>query len=183
MAITKSRQSQSGAALAISLILMLVMTTLGVTALNGTRIAEKVSSNAQQKTITYETAESAINSVIASDDYPDYRNQARSEFENPPPLLLPMTSGELTEQLSQSNLLGTSVDISADVSVQYCGEVAPTETSLTAVLDTANIVGLIYDVRSVATISNSNARSDHVVREEYSGLQLFSTGNCIAPES
>lgn len=57
------RNHQQGAALAISLILLVAMTILGFATLNGTRLAEQVSSNAQQKSIVYETAESVIDAI------------------------------------------------------------------------------------------------------------------------
>lgn len=53
-------QQQSGAALVISLILLLVTTLLGVASMQTTVLEEKMSTNARQRQLAYQSAETAL---------------------------------------------------------------------------------------------------------------------------
>ncbi|KAB7623153.1 PilX N-terminal domain-containing pilus assembly protein [Alkalilimnicola sp. S0819] len=56
----QSRHAQRGAALAISLILLLVMTLLGVSAMRGTTLEEKMAGNTRNRSIAFQAAEAAL---------------------------------------------------------------------------------------------------------------------------
>lgn len=174
-------KKQQGAALAISLILLVAMTILGVATLNGTRLAEKVSSNAQQKAIVYETAESIINSISTSADFTDRLYASLTSKFDPPPVLQVIDSAEMSEELDQTNLLGTSVDVNVEAEIQFCAEKAQEGSDLSADESADSNIGYHFDVRATSTIDNSRARAEHVLRVEESFPRRGATGDCYTP--
>ena len=61
-----SEIKQQGSALVISLLILLVLTIIGVTALNSTVMEEKMASNFQTGNTAYQAAESAVNQTFAN---------------------------------------------------------------------------------------------------------------------
>lgn len=61
-----SETKQRGSALVISLLILLVLTIVGVTALNSTVMEEKMASNFQTGNSAYQAAESAVNQTFAN---------------------------------------------------------------------------------------------------------------------
>lgn len=178
---TNLNNKQSGAALAVSLILLVAMTILGVATLNSTRLAEKVSSNAQQKTIAFETAESALNAVRSS---PDLEVRLYQSLLAPALAPVPQVaeSNAFGAELDQSNALGVTVDLTTDVTVQFCGEYAKDGTELNEDQGGAPVnIGYAHDIRAVATIASSKAQSDNVLRAGGSGPKLGTVGTCVVP--
>jgi len=172
---------QKGAALAISLILLVAMTILGVATLNGTRLAEKVSSNAQQKAIVYETAESVINTISTSTDFQDRLFSTLTTTMEPPPVPQNIETAEISTQLDQTNTLGTSVDVNAEAEIQFCAEKAQEGSDLSADESIVKNIGYHFDVRATSTIDNSRARAEHVLRVEKSFPSKGAKGNCVTP--
>ena len=182
MAMNANREKQRGAALAISLILMVAMTILGVATLNGSRLAEKVSSNAQQKTIAFEAAESAINSVHSAPDVFARLKFARTSSPNFAPVSQVLESNQYGTELDQSNSLGTTVDLSTVATIQFCGEYIGEGTEFNADEGAAEPpIGYAHDIRAVSSIANSKAQSDNVLRAGDSGPKLGNTGTCVTP--
>ena len=56
----RSHYKQQGAVLIVSLLVLLVLTLIGISALNGSLMEEKMASNAQTSTTVFQAAESAI---------------------------------------------------------------------------------------------------------------------------
>ena len=63
---TAINKKQQGSALIVSLLILLVLTIIGVTALNSTVMEEKMSSNFQTGNTAYQAAESAVNQTFAN---------------------------------------------------------------------------------------------------------------------
>lgn len=61
-----SKIKQRGSALIVSLLILLVLTIIGVTALNSTVMEEKMTSNFQTGNTAYQAAESAVNQTFAN---------------------------------------------------------------------------------------------------------------------
>lgn len=174
------KNKQQGAVLAISLILMVAMTILGVATLNGTRLAEKVSSNAQQKTIVFESAESAINAVYSADDLVQRLSDSRSSPDEPDAVVQLIESTDFGTELDQSNDLGTTVDLDTEVTVQFCEEYVKAETEFNAEEGgTSTTIGYAHDIRAVASIANTKALSDNVLRVGDSGPKVGAKGKCV----
>lgn len=172
---------QQGVALAVSLLLLVAMTIIGVSTLTGTRLNEQVASNAQQKAITFEAAESSISTVWDAEDMMDAVEMfPASPYDNPAAVnrvdLTPTLSSNFDQTYSGSN----SVDISADVSIKYCGEsTLPEGSSLSADESKIQMVGLLFDINGNATISNSKTRSDHLQRGLLVRPKSGRTGDCV----
>lgn len=174
---------QQGAALAICLLLLVVMTISGVATLNQSRVSEKVASNSQQKVIVFETAESVINLIASSEDFNERLMEARLLSMNDPAPLPQLDEANLIEvELDQSNLLGVSVDVDAEAEIQFCEERIREGTEMSADEggDPADI-GYRFDVRSTTTIENSRARAEHVLRVEIGGKRFGADGDCYTP--
>ncbi|HEY5604647.1 MAG TPA: pilus assembly PilX N-terminal domain-containing protein [Gammaproteobacteria bacterium] len=62
----KNTYQQHGSVLVISLLILLVLTIIGVTALNSTVMEEKMASNFQTGHIAYQAAESSVNRTFAT---------------------------------------------------------------------------------------------------------------------
>lgn len=178
-----SAKKQTGAALAISLILLIAMTVLGVATLNGTRMAEKVSSNAQQKAIVFETSESVINSIYSADDITTRFTEARTLFSDPPPNVQDAENNLINAELDQTNTFGTSVDVTAEGSIQYCGEAVRLGSGMEHNLGEPQDKAILFDIRGNSSIANSNAKAEHVLRVEDGGFSFNLTGNCVTPGS
>jgi len=175
------QQRQRGVALAISLILLAALTILGVATLTGTRLNEKIVSNAQQKAISFEVAESALNSVWTADDIMQAIDSIpSSQYNDPDPTYPPGIASLLSADFDQTNALGTSVDISAVVSVQYCGEaITPEASDMNANESKLQFSGMLADVNGVSDIQASNTVSDHVQRASIVRVKSGRTGACV----
>jgi len=179
----QSSSKQTGAALAISLIMLVAMTILGVATLNMTRIAEKVSSNAQQKAIVFETAESVLMSMSAAVDFQDRLRASRTSNLEPDAVVQTAETAVLNSSLDQENSYGKSVDVTASAEIQFCAEKPGDGTEINADESENGPIGVQYDVRAMSEIANSKAKADHVRRVSIDGLQFYSVGKCKTPGS
>jgi len=167
-------------ALVISLVLLMAMTILGVATLSSTRLNEKITSNAQQKSIAFEVAESAIASVWDK----GYLTNAltagpANSANNPVAVQAPDADTGLAADFDVKNGSGnTVVDVEGELTVQYCGEVAPIGSDLNADESVTTFVYQLIDVNSVVQIANTNTRSDHVQRGAATSARTGRTGNC-----
>lgn len=170
--------AQQGVALVVSLVLLAAMTILGVATLSGTRLNEQIASNAQQKSIAFEAAESVIESVSNYDDlYRAITSDPDAATNNPDAVSLPDADSKLIkgyDLLSE----GRGIDIEGSLEVQYCGEVQPIGTSLSAELNSGQMTAILVDINSVASIKNSGASADHLRRVSFKMPQTGRTGNC-----
>ncbi|NOY63549.1 MAG: hypothetical protein GXP10_10460 [Gammaproteobacteria bacterium] len=57
--------TQRGAVLIVSLVMLLITTMLGVTAISSSRMGEKMAANAMNRNVTFQAAESAIENAVA----------------------------------------------------------------------------------------------------------------------
>ena len=176
-----AHKNQSGIALAVSLVLLLAMTIIGVATLSGTRLSEKAASNMEQKAVTFHVAESAIESVwnpallketavsgvgVLSDD-----SQA-VEFERN------LTGIESDYDLRTS---GGGLDLDGIVTAQFCGETGVLEGSLNADESSTRLVGMLIDVTGRVAIENTNTVTTNVRRGILTSIATGRTSNCVAP--
>jgi len=176
-----SRSRQEGLALAVSLMLLVAMTIVGIATMKGTRLNEKISSNAQQKAISFEAAESSIATVWDVESLLDTLEQIPDNVFNDPDYVVPLVDAAELD-FNQSNQKGVSVEVAASVTVQYCGETdLPTGSSLSADESKLQMAGIMFDVNGRANISGSKAESDHVQRGYVVRPKTGRTGNCSVP--
>ncbi len=176
-----SAHRQQGVALVISLVLLVTMTILGVATLSGTRLNEKRTANAQQKSIAFEVAESAIAAVWDT----GYLNTAvtsdAADIGDDPAAI--MSADADTGIISGFDQLtdGNGVNIEGTLSVQYCGETVPMGSSQSADESDVQMVFMLIDVNSVAQVANTSTRADHVQRGAVTSVKTNRSGNCPAP--
>ena len=60
-----SRASQSGAVLIVAMIILVILTLLGVTAMNTTSLQERIASNTQEQVHAFQAAETGLNQAFA----------------------------------------------------------------------------------------------------------------------
>lgn len=173
-------RSERGVALVVSLVLLVAMTILGVATLSGTRLNEKRTSNAQQKAIAFEVAESGIASVWDK----EYLSKAvtsnpDNNGNDPVAITAPDADTGLDTAYDQMTN-GKGINIDGTLTVQYCGEVAPIGSDLNADESSTQFVYMLIDVNSVAEVANTNTRADHVQRGAATSAKTNRTGNCPA---
>ena len=180
-----SHHSQRGLALAVCLVLLLAITIIGVTALKSTRLNEQVAGNAQQKAISFEVAESAIASSWGASEFLQSLELIPSGvFDNPDSVEPPGLTDQLSTRFDQSNNFGVSVDIDANVTVRYCGELSqPSGTALSADESQVQLAGVLFDVNGTSSIKGSNAQSEHVQRGYIVRPKTGRTAICTTPGS
>ncbi len=180
----RSYHRQQGVALAISLILLAALTILGVATLTSARFQEQITSNAQQKAVSFEAAESAINTLLVNPSMivDTIRNVPSDQYNNPDPVFPPGLDARLSEGFDQTNAHGKSVDITSRASVQYCGERAlMIGSELSGDTSRVRLVAMMFDVNGQAEMNNSNARSDHVQRASLARPETERSGACVTP--
>lgn len=173
----KSRQKQEGVALAVSLVLLVAVTILGVTTLSGTRLNQKITSNAQNKAIAFEVAESGIAAVWSKEYLMASIKDASNATNDPAPLARPDTDAGFDDFDAGTTAGATGVD--GHLTVQYCGEGTPVGTSLNADKSNPGTVFLLIDVNSVASLNTSSTEANHLQRAAISAPSTGRTGACV----
>lgn len=178
--------SERGVALVISLVLLVALSLLAVSTLSSTRLNERIASNAQQKAIAFEVAQSAIELAATVTEIDrtivDMKNSGVAALNNPAAVPRDDFAPVLSTGFDQTNAAGKSLDVEGRVSIQFCGSAAPRGTSLDADISSGSlIVDNLFDVNGVATIANSATRADNVQRVAKKGPATGRTGNCLAP--
>ncbi|ASJ76556.1 pilus assembly PilX family protein [Granulosicoccus antarcticus] len=172
---------QQGVALVISLVLLVTMTILGVATLSGTRLNEKRTANAQQKSIAFEVAESGISSVWSKAYLTGaVTSDAADKGDDPAAIFSDDADTGLIGDFDQLSD-GKGVNIEGTVSVQYCGETTNVGSDLSADESDVQLIFMLIDVNSVARVANSSTRADHVQRGAVTSVKTSRTGNCPAP--
>lgn len=170
-------RTQRGLALVISLVLLVAMTVIALATMSGTRLNERITSNAQQKAISFEAAESAISAVWSIASANAALVLMTDSFDNPQKVSLPGIDNSLSsmfDQIKPSPAPGNtdlSVDITASVTIQLCGEATPLGTSVDADESKNSFVNVVYDFNGVSSVAGSNARSDHLQRGTVKGYK------------
>jgi len=176
---------QRGMALAVSMVLLVAMTIVGIATLASTRLNEKVASNAQQKAISFEAAESSIATMWGVTELLGTLELIPADqYDDPDAVIPPGLAAQLSDDFDQSNTFGKSVDIDASVTVQYCGELSrPVGTGASADESQVQLAGILFDVNGVASIGGSKARSDHIQRGYIVRPKTGRSGACTVPGS
>lgn len=176
---------QRGVALAISLILLITLTVVVLSSLSGSKLNEKVASNAQQKAISFEAAESAIGAYWVGEEVRKLlRSDSTIAYNNPGPVTPPGSTAKLSSEFDQMNAAGTklTVDITGSVTVQFCGETStPRNSDLSADESARRFVGTVFDINGRASLEGSNARSAHIQRGYIMSPRTERVGSCPPP--
>ncbi len=163
----KLNRTQSGAALLISMILLIAITVLGLSNLTLVNTNEIISSNMHQKSIGFQASESAIKSVWVTNKLLD----------NTP--VVPLINPPATTLLLNSEYDQAKVDLNASVSIQFCGENGTvTGINLSADESAPQFAAQIFDVNGIASITNSNMNSHNMQKGYIIRPKSGRLGNC-----
>lgn len=153
--LNKNRKQQ-GSALVISLLILLVLTIIGVTALNSTVMEEQMSSNFQTGNTAYQAAESAVNrafTMIATDGMGTLVDQAMAAApanQNPPTIpAITMTGSSAGADPNAANqtTISATVTYHGPGMAEGCG----------GMICTAHVVR----VAGTGTVNNTNVSRTH----------------------
>ena len=129
-----SAQTQKGAALVVSLFILLVMTLIGITSLNTSLLEEKMSSNTQLKTASFQDAEAAINAAIREVESPTSGKLKtalkNSEDETDGPVITPPSGSGINgtvglEYIEDRVIAGYSMDKYSGLLLEFRGNGKP----------------------------------------------------------
>lgn len=177
-----SYKKQSGLVLVVSLILMASITILGTATMSGTWLNERIAANSQQKFLSFQIAESTVETVWQAQLLRDTAISGASDILNTPDAV--PISQDITGILTDYDLDtagGGRVEVGGTVTAQYCGEMAAVSGSLNADESTPQLVGMLIDVTSDAQIDNTFARTITVKRGSVTAIATGRTANCPAP--
>jgi len=153
---------QQGAVLIISLMLLLVLTTIGVSALSTTNIGERLAHNFQHAALVFQAAESAIEKVIISGDRGGAAPNDNPFYDEDHDHLLTAinagpndTSTVATDDMDPNDYL-KSTTLNTSAIIVYIGEGGCPGSSF------EEVVCYIYDIQSSAVIGSTSTRTTHV---------------------
>ncbi len=171
---------QAGIALPISLIILAVMTIIAISSLRGSNNAERIVSSQQQKLITFEAAESV---VLASWDAELIRKAITDRLSNDEPLDtafdLTLDDIDLELDFDQASTLG-EVDLSTELSLQYCGEASIIGGGLNSDESVATPAAMLIEVKGTSSIDSTKSKSVVVRRGKLTSLSAGVAANCAS---
>ena len=164
------KKRQSGAVLAVSLILLLIMTMIGISAMSTTTLQETFSANAQHKATSFQAAESVIKTTWA---VPIMGNAIGGVNV----IIAPTNAFNSINNSNGGTPITTAVNSTA--AVQYCGQVIGSfKTEMNARQGASIEAEHAFDVCGQATVTLANAQSIHAQGASIIGPGSASGVNC-----
>ena len=173
---------QRGAALVLALVLLIATSALAISTLSGTRLSERLASNAQWKSTAFEVAESGIEAALA-DDARLLDALAAAAGDDAPPQAFEVPGLDLGEDYDRDLGTGSKLDHEGTLTVQFCGERPSRNGSdLNAEIGADNVtVSYFLDVRSTVTRGGAGTRAEHLQRVSLPGPPVAYGAACTAP--
>ncbi len=155
------KNRQQGVVLIISLLILLVMTMLGISAISNTSMEERMSNNFQQSMIAFQASESTIQSVFVAGD-PGGTGAAINPFyvSANDPLKTALTSGinttttTVTKNMDPQSKLKATLSTTATVSYTGAAQLCPGYG--------AGVNCLKFEVNTRTTIGGAGTGPNHV---------------------
>ncbi len=174
-----SPKQQQGVALAVSLIFLVLITIIGVTSIRSTTMNELMAANSQQKSTTFQIAESVIEGVW---DTGYILKKTPAQLVDPPADVLDKDLNDVPfNNMFDVPANGTTaaIDVTANATLQYCGE----DFKLIGYQQSADesspaFVAHIYSIHGVGQITAAKASADHDQRGYLVRPEAGRTGNC-----
>jgi len=139
--LVQNRQQQQGAALIIGLLILLVMTVIGVSALNTTTMDSRIASNVQNANVAFQIADSSGNETrtgVRADEIIKDCAIAKDQLATP-----------TTHDVSHNNLNNSQFE--SDSAVKYTGQTTPPEG-----FSLDEFAGYGFDVDSTGQVAGTN---------------------------
>lgn len=148
---------QKGVVLVIGLLMLLVITIVGVTAMSSTTSNERMAANNQFKTISFQAAESAIYNVARP-------SMLTPAFDASP---TPVVTQTFNYDVDLHGSGGITVSVSANADITSCGEHIGNHGFKSGLMDR------IYDVFGTGLVANSAMGERHLMRMRHLNQQKF----------
>lgn len=160
---TPNRKSQQGIVLIVSLLILLVLTMLGISAISNTSMEERMSNNFQQSMVAFQASESTISDVIMNGDEtsPSYSNAVDANGVSDDPLLNARNAGigattTVTYNANPNNLMN-GVAVSTTATISYQGQmVCPLGSSISDVTCDS------FEISTDTTVNAATTGQSHV---------------------
>ena len=147
------QSTQQGFVLVIGLLMLVVITIVGVTAMSSTTSNERMTANTQFQTISFQAAESAINDVF---DIPSMENA------------VPVYPNTLAPGANNYDVDvgGGMIAVQAVSNIQFCGEDLSVGSEIPSGTEAA-LLDRVYDVRGTGSVASLNTQDQHMQRGSY----------------
>lgn len=147
------QNKQKGVVLVIGLLMLLVITMVGVTAMSGTTTNERMTANHMFQSLSFQAAESAIHDVF-----------------NIPSVAPAMSDANWRSLPTPNNYdvdihggVGTDINVQAMANIQFCGEVTPPQSDMSRT-NLPDPAYQIYDVRGSGDVAALGSMETHMRR-------------------
>ena len=159
-----SKSKQQGFVLVIGLLMLVVITIVGVTAMSSTTTNERMTANTQYQTISFQAAESAIHDAYdlngVTPSVPAYPNDVT-------------TANNYDVNLAGS---GNAIGVVATANVQFCGEQVGSETEYPNGIEPGQME-FLFDVHGTGQVA-AGTQDQH---QQRGGLLLPSVSTGFDP--
>lgn len=143
--VISTRGRQAGVALVVSLILLVIVTTISITAMRSTNLDTKISVNHQHKQFAFHAAENALAKLTHS---------SPSSISKPASLAAaPVT----TKNFYQNNTVTDSVDTSADLTMDMIVQSNPGQYKISGY--GLNLVTIVYQADAVGKVDGTHTKA------------------------
>ncbi|MGV6858179.1 MAG: pilus assembly PilX family protein [bacterium] len=139
-------KQQQGAVLAIGLLILLVLTIIGVSAMRVSVLDERIAANAQFKMMTFQAAESALTSASSFENVSNFAETGQQP-------------GRFTYK-ADASAEGGDISIAVDTLIEDKGEI-PLPASSMALGRTGGAVLHLYEITATASIDDDKGVSIH----------------------
>lgn len=153
----KQYKKQKGAVLLIAIIFLLVITILGISAVNSSVVKTQIAGNSMYTMLVYQGAESAISKSTSGTDL----NNIRNTIDPAAPTPFPVDSVYLPDEVLAS---GGTLTSSSEISYLGKGESCPETSGLAASIGIggAGFDCYFFQIDAISRIISTNAIDQHI---------------------
>jgi len=144
---------QKGVTLVIGLLMLLVITIVGVTAMSGTTTNERMTANHQFQSLSFQAAESAIHDSFNVPSVAPSLSDANWRA------LPPANSYNVDLHKGSSAAVG----VAAQANIQFCGEITPPQSDITS-SPSGNPMYQVFDIRGSGDVAALGSMETHMRR-------------------
>lgn len=156
-----TRKKEQGVVLIISLLILLVMTVIGISAISNTSMEERMSNNFQQSMVAFQSSESTIQSVFVAGD-PGGAGATRNPFyaTASDPLVTSLNAGlnatttTVTKNMDPLNKLKVGLSTTATISFTGTSQLCPGYST--------GINCMKFEIDTSTTLGGTKTGANHV---------------------
>lgn len=153
---------QQGIVLIVSLLILLVLSIIGISAISNTSLEERMSNNFQQSMVAFQASESAIQKIVVAGDPGGTGANSNPFYDvDADPLATAISAGigatttTVTHDMDPLNKLKTPLSTTATISYQGVGQLCPGH-------DPSSVQCFNLEIRTDTTIGGTGTGPRHV---------------------